>query len=96
LSFLQREQASLDHVASTVQTCMKQYEVTEEEANEKLRAINEMAWMDIVQDNLEQERPIALLDTAINVARIADFLYKREDAYTLPFSLKDIIGSMYV
>uniref|UniRef100_A0A804RH03 Uncharacterized protein n=1 Tax=Zea mays TaxID=4577 RepID=A0A804RH03_MAIZE len=91
-----REQASLDHVASTVQTCMKQYEVTEEEANEKLRAINEMAWMDIVQDNLEQERPIALLDTAINVARIADFLYKREDAYTLPFSLKDIIGSMYV
>jgi (-)-germacrene D synthase len=95
-SFLQREQASLDHVASTVQTCMKQYGVTTEEANEKLRAVIEMAWMDIVQDNLEQERPIALLDTMINVARIADFIYKREDAYTLSFSLKGIIGSMYV
>jgi len=92
----EREQASLDHVASTVQTCMKQYGVTTEEANEKLRAVIEMAWMDIVQDNLEQERPIALLDTMINVARIADFIYKREDAYTLSFSLKGIIGSMYV
>lgn len=92
----EREQASSDHVASTVQTCMKQYGVTTEEATEKLREVIEKAWMDIVQDNLEQERPIALLDTAINVARIADFIYKREDAYTLSFSLKDIIGSMYV
>ncbi|PWZ44290.1 (E)-beta-farnesene synthase [Zea mays] len=92
----EREQASSDHVASTVQTCMKQYNVTIKEANEKLRAVIEEAWMDIVQDSLEQERPRALLDIAINVARVADFMYKREDAYTLSFVIKDIIASMYI
>lgn len=93
---MKREQASSDHVASTVQTCMKQYNVTIKEANEKLRAVIEEAWMDIVQDSLEQERPRALLDIAINVARVADFMYKREDAYTLSFVIKDIIASMYI
>jgi hypothetical protein len=75
---------------------MKQYGVTIEEANEKLRVITEEAWMDIVEECHEQKRPMELLETAVNVARIADFMYKREDAYTLSFILKDIIASMYV
>jgi len=91
----EREQTS-EHVTSTVQTCMKEYGVTVEEANEKLRIIIEEAWMDIVEDCLEQKRPMVLLETAINVARTMDFMYKREDAYTLSFSLKDVITSMYV
>nr|QBA83585.1 terpene synthase family protein [Chrysopogon zizanioides] len=91
----EREQTS-EHVGSTVQTCMKQYGVTVEEANEKLRVIIEEAWMDIVEECLEQKRPMALLETAVNVARTMDFMYKREDAYTLSFSLKDVIASMYV
>ena len=68
---LKQEQAS-DHVASTVQTCMKQYGVMIEEANEKLRVKIEEAWMDIVEECLEQKRPMALLETAVNVARIVD------------------------
>ncbi|OEL27969.1 hypothetical protein BAE44_0011012 [Dichanthelium oligosanthes] len=75
---------------------MKQYGVTVEEANEKLRVIIEEAWMDIVEECLHQKRPMALLATAVNLARTMDFMYKREDAYTLSFSLKDIITSMYV
>jgi hypothetical protein len=75
---------------------MKEYGVTVEEANEKLRIIIEEAWMDIVEDFLEQKRPMVLLETAVNVARTMDFMYKREDAFTLSFRLKDVIASMCV
>ncbi|XP_066326143.1 (E)-beta-caryophyllene synthase-like [Miscanthus floridulus] len=91
----EREQ-TLDHVASMVQTCMKEYGVTVEEANEKLRIIIEETWMDIVEDYLQQKRPMVLLETAVNIARTMDFMYKHEDAFTLSFSLKDVIASMYV
>ncbi|KAK8450642.1 hypothetical protein SEVIR_6G066700v4 [Setaria viridis] len=91
----EREQAS-DHVASTVQTCIKQYGVTVQEANEKLRIIIEKAWMDIVEECLDQKQSMELLEKAVNLGRTMDFMYKREDAYTLSFSLKDIIASMYV
>ncbi|RLM62196.1 (E)-beta-farnesene synthase-like [Panicum miliaceum] len=87
----EREQASA-HVASTVQTCMKQYGVTAEQANEKLRAVIEEAWMDIVQECLDQkQRPMELLEKAVDVARTMDFFYKRDDAYTLPLILKDTL-----
>ncbi|KAL6856832.1 hypothetical protein ACP4OV_018214 [Aristida adscensionis] len=91
----EREQSS-EHVVSTVQTCMKQYGVTVEQANEKLRVVIEKAWMDILQECLDQKYPMALLDKAVNLARTMDFMYKREDAYTLSFSLKDVIDSMYI
>nr|UIB01640.1 (E) - beta-farnesene synthase [Cymbopogon martinii] len=91
----EREQA-LEHVVSTVQTCMKQYEVSVEEANKKLKVVIEEAWMDIVEECLEQNRPMALLEIAVNVARTCDFMYKHEDAYTLSFSIKDVIASIYV
>ncbi|GJN39712.1 hypothetical protein PR202_gb28847 [Eleusine coracana subsp. coracana] len=91
----EREQES-EHVVSTVQTCMKQYGVTVDEANDKLRVIIEEAWMDIVEQYLDQKYPIALLEKAVNVAQTMDFMYKHEDAYTLSFSLKDVIASMYV
>ncbi|GJN39842.1 hypothetical protein PR202_gb28989 [Eleusine coracana subsp. coracana] len=91
----EREQA-LEHVASTVQTCMKQYGVTVEEANEKLRTIIEESWMDIVEECLDGKRPMEVLEKPVNTARTMDFMYKREDAYTLSFSLKDVITSMYV
>ncbi|CAL5009974.1 unnamed protein product [Urochloa decumbens] len=91
----EREQAS-EHVASTVQTCMKKYGITVEEANRKLRVIIEKAWMDIVQECLDQKHPMALLEKAVDLGRTIDFMYKHEDAYTLSFSLKDTIASLYV
>ncbi|TKW09064.1 hypothetical protein SEVIR_6G067100v4 [Setaria viridis] len=91
----EREQAS-EHVVSTVQTCMNQYGVTMEEANEKLRVIIEEAWMDIIEECLERKRPMTLLEIPVDLARTMDFMYKREDAFTLSFSLKDVIASMYV
>nr|CAB3479911.1 unnamed protein product [Digitaria exilis] len=90
-----REQASV-HVVSTVQTCMKQYGLTAEQAKQKLTAMIEEAWMDIIEDYLNQKRPMELLEKAVDVARTMDFFYKYDDAYTLPLSLKDTLTSMYV
>lgn len=92
---LKREQAS-DHMASTVQTCMKQYGVTVEEAIEKLREIVEEAWMDIVEGCLDQEHPMELLGKVVTFAQSLDFMYKREDAYTLNSNLKDLLTSLFV
>ncbi|CAD6246602.1 unnamed protein product [Miscanthus lutarioriparius] len=91
----EREQAK-EHVVSTVQTYMNQYEVTVEEANKMLKVIIEEAWMDIVEECIEHKRPMALLEVAVNVARTMDFMYKSEDAFTLSFSLKNTIASIYV
>jgi hypothetical protein len=67
-----------------------------EEANEKLRVIIAEAWMDIIEECLERKRPTTLLEIAVDLARTMDFIYKREDAFTLSFTLKDVIASMYV
>ncbi|CAL4989037.1 unnamed protein product [Urochloa decumbens] len=91
----EREQAS-DHMASTVQTCMKQYGVTVDEAIQKLRVTIEEAWMDIVQGCLDQEHPMALLGKVVTFAQSLDFMYKREDAYTLSSNLKDVLTSLFL
>nr|CAB3479944.1 unnamed protein product [Digitaria exilis] len=90
----EREQAS-DHMASTVQTCMKQYGVTVEEAIEKLNVIVEKAWMDMVQECIDQKYPTLLLEKVVSFAQSIDFFYKSEDLYTLPYNLKDTLTSMY-
>ncbi|KAF8691998.1 hypothetical protein HU200_039943 [Digitaria exilis] len=91
----EREQAT-DHMASTVQTCMKQYGVTVEEAIEKLKIVLEEAWMDMMQDYLEQKYPMTLLKKGISFGQSIDFFCKREDLYTLPSNLKATLTSLYV
>jgi hypothetical protein len=75
LFFLKREQAS-EHVVSTVQTCMKEYGFTVEQAKEKLGALIDEAWMDIVEECLDGGHPMALLEKAVNLARGMDHMYK--------------------
>lgn len=75
---------------------MKEYGFTVAQANKKLGETVEEAWMDIVQECLDQKHPMAVLEKAVNLARTMDFIYKREDAYTLSYSLKDIMTSLYV
>lgn len=66
------------------------------DANEKLKVIIEEAWMDIVDECLHTKQPMALLEKATDLARTMDFMYKREDAYTLPYSLKETLTLLYV
>jgi citrate synthase len=75
---------------------MKEHGFTVAQANKKLGETVEEAWMDMVQECLDQIHPMAVLEKAVNLARTMDFIYKREDAYTLSHSLKDIMTSLYV
>jgi hypothetical protein len=74
---------------------MKQYGVTVEEAIEKLKVILESAWMDIVQECLDQKYPMELLEKVVSFTQSVDFFYKSEDFYTLPCNLKDTLTSLY-
>ncbi|XBH57187.1 hypothetical protein VPH35_078841 [Triticum aestivum] len=91
----EREQGS-NHMVSTVQTCTIEHGITVVEANEKLKVIIEEAWMDIVHERLLKKHSMVLLEKATNLARTMDFMYKREDEYTLSFSLKKTLTSLYV
>uniref|UniRef100_A0A453ADJ3 Uncharacterized protein n=1 Tax=Aegilops tauschii subsp. strangulata TaxID=200361 RepID=A0A453ADJ3_AEGTS len=91
----EREQIS-QHVTSTVQTCTKEHGITVAKANEKLKVIIEEAWMDIVCECLHKKQPMVFLEKATDLARTMDFMYKREDAFTLPSSLKETLTSLYV
>lgn len=84
-------------MASTVQTCMKQYGITVDEAIEKLQIVVEEGWMDMMQDYLDQKYPMTLLKKVVSFGQAIDFVYNREDLYTIPSNLKStIITSMYV
>nr|AJQ30127.1 zizaene synthase [synthetic construct] len=92
----EREQAS-EHMASTLQTCMKQYGITVEEAAEKLRVINEESWMDIVEECLYKDQyPLALSERVVAFAQSICFMYNGVDKYTIPSKLKDSLDSLYV
>ncbi|KAF8728668.1 hypothetical protein HU200_017939 [Digitaria exilis] len=91
----EREQAS-EHVVSTVQTCMKEHGFTAEQAREELGALIDRSWMDIVEECLDARRPMELLEKVVNLARGMDHMYKRDDAYTFPIGLKDVITSVLV
>uniref|UniRef100_A0A8I6XBK7 Terpene synthase metal-binding domain-containing protein n=1 Tax=Hordeum vulgare subsp. vulgare TaxID=112509 RepID=A0A8I6XBK7_HORVV len=84
------------HVVSTVQTSTKEHGITIGEANDKLKVIIEEAWMDIVHECLHKNQPMVLLEKATDLARTMDFMYKREDAFTLPSNLKETLTSLYV
>lgn len=53
--------------------------------------------MDINEECMQPTaHPMAVLQRAVNLARTMDFLYKREDAYTLSYSIKQTLTSVYV
>ncbi|RCV30350.1 hypothetical protein SETIT_6G087900v2 [Setaria italica] len=72
----EREQAS-KHVVFTVQTCMKEYGFTAEQAKGKLGALIDEAWMNIVEGCLDGEHPMGLLERVVNLAQGMDHMYKR-------------------
>ncbi|KAF8408837.1 hypothetical protein HHK36_004906 [Tetracentron sinense] len=71
------------HVASSVQCYMKEHEVLEEEACEKLQKMVEGAWKDINSECLAPTPiPFPLLLPIVNLARIIEVIYMYGDGYT--------------
>ncbi|PRQ18824.1 putative lyase [Rosa chinensis] len=86
------------HVPSAVECYMKEYCATEKEAViELIKQVND-AWKDVNEGLLHPiaivPRPLLLL--ILNFLRVADVVYKEEDAYTDGVGLKDHITSLLV
>ncbi|KAJ1376771.1 Terpenoid cyclases/protein prenyltransferase alpha-alpha toroid [Sesbania bispinosa] len=87
-----------EHVASAVECCMKQYDISQEEAYEHIdREIKEF-WMIINEECLKLGHiPKPLLDCILNVARVTEFIYENfEDRYTNAELLRDTIFALLV
>nr|XP_016510791.1 PREDICTED: (-)-germacrene D synthase-like isoform X1 [Nicotiana tabacum] len=81
-----------------VECYMNEYGVTKEEACTEIRKILENKWKDLNRGCLEPtDVPKVLLMPMLNLARMCEFVYKDEDAYTVSKNnFKDIVSLVLV
>ncbi|AES66808.1 putative lyase [Medicago truncatula] len=86
------------HVASAVECCMKQYDMSGEEAYNFIRKEIENYWKVMNEECLKLDNiPRPVLEFIMNVARVTEFAYENfEDKYTKPELLKDYIVALLV
>ncbi|WMV38985.1 hypothetical protein MTR67_032370 [Solanum verrucosum] len=85
-------------VASGIDCYMNDYDATKEEAYMEIRKIIENNWKDLNQRCLKSTTVSrVLLMPLLNLARVSEFFYKDEDAYTFSKNnLKDVISMVLV
>ncbi|GKA67956.1 amorpha-4,11-diene synthase [Tanacetum coccineum] len=85
------------HFPSSVESYIKQYDVTEEYALDMLHKKIEEAWKDINRESLITKNvPMHLITFVINLARSVETIYHNEDNYTNAEGLKDQIKSLFI
>ncbi|KAJ1384009.1 Terpenoid cyclases/protein prenyltransferase alpha-alpha toroid [Sesbania bispinosa] len=86
------------HVASAVECCIKQYNISQQEAYNLIQKDVEDCWKVINEECLKpNDIPKFVHDCVINFARICEFLYEdQEDKYTNGELLKDCISSLLI
>ena len=85
------------HVASGVESYMKQYRVSREETVEEFRVTFEKAWKDMNEECMKPTAvPMEHLLRVVNIARFVEVTYKEVDGYTNPEYLKDYITKMFI
>jgi glycerol-3-phosphate O-acyltransferase len=94
---IQREQL-IPHVASTIDSYMKEHNVSIEVAREKINTLKEESWKDFNSEwlNPDNTYPKQLLERIFNLTRTMEFMYNREDNFTNCSNLKDTIHSLLV
>ncbi|XP_055802034.1 sesquiterpene synthase 16-like [Solanum dulcamara] len=99
LSSHEEEQKRGD-ATSSIECYMKEYGVKKEEAHIQIRNIIENYWKDLDEEYFKVDVaiiPKVLLMCIINLTRVAEFLYKDEDAYTFSKNnLKGVISAMVI
>ncbi|KAJ6822070.1 (-)-germacrene D synthase-like [Iris pallida] len=73
------------HLDSSLQICMRDEGITEQEAVAKLKSMVDKAWKDINKEwlsSLPSRKHLNLL--ALNYTRMVEVIYKHEDSYTNP------------
>ncbi|KAJ0786525.1 putative (-)-germacrene D synthase [Helianthus annuus] len=94
-----KEEQKREHVASVVESYMKEHDVTEEEyVYDVFKQQVEEGWKDLNKESLKcKDVPLPLLMCVINLARVMDTLYKYDDTFTrVGEELKGHIKSLFV
>ncbi|KAL6870806.1 hypothetical protein ACP4OV_014654 [Aristida adscensionis] len=93
----EREQMT-SHVASTIDSCMKEHKVPVQVAREKIKEMIEETWKDFNEEwlNHNNRQPRQLLERIFNLTRTMVFMYKQDDAYTNCSVIKDNINNLFV
>ncbi|GJN21020.1 hypothetical protein PR202_gb08465 [Eleusine coracana subsp. coracana] len=94
---LQREKMT-SHVASTIDSYMKEHNVSIETAREKIQELKEETWKDFNAEwlNPENSQPKKILDRIFNLTRTMEFFYNKDDNFTNCHNIKDNIHSLFV
>ncbi|PWA59867.1 beta-caryophyllene synthase [Artemisia annua] len=91
-----KKEQQREHFPSSVESYIKQYDVTEEYAYNMLHKKMEDAWKDINREFLVTKNvPMHLIMVAINLARTEETVYHNDDSYTNG-GLKDQIKYLFI
>lgn len=93
----EREQMT-PHVASTIDSYMKQHNVSIQTAREKIWELKEESWKHFNAHWMEpdNDQPRKLLKVIFNLTRTMEFMYNKDDNFTYCRNLKDTIHSLFV
>ncbi|WVZ95781.1 hypothetical protein U9M48_041504 [Paspalum notatum var. saurae] len=97
LQSYEREQL-IPHVASTIDSYMKEHNVSINVACEKMHIIKEESWKDFNSEwlNPENAYPKQVLERIFNLTRTMEFMYNQGDNFTNCINIKDTIHSLLV
>nr|ABF67910.1 sesquiterpene cyclase [Zea mays] len=86
------------HVASTIESCMREHEVPLEVARVKIQEMIDETWKDFNEEwlNMNKHQPAELLERIFNLTRTMVYMYQHDDAYTNCHVIKDTINSLFV
>uniref|UniRef100_A0A0D3F4V1 Uncharacterized protein n=1 Tax=Oryza barthii TaxID=65489 RepID=A0A0D3F4V1_9ORYZ len=92
-----REQLT-PHVASSIDSYMKQHDVSIEMARFMIEELKEEQWKDFNDEWLDPDsaQPRKLLEAIFNLTRTMEFIYNQADNFTYCHNLKDTISSLLV
>ncbi|CAL4941825.1 unnamed protein product [Urochloa decumbens] len=85
-------------VASTIDSCMKEHNISMEYARKKLKDLIEKSWKDVNGEwlNPNNAQPKELLERIFNLTRTVEYMYKKEDALRTGQAVKGAINSLFV
>lgn len=86
------------HVASIIESCMKEHKVPLEVARVKIEEMIDETSKDFNEEwlNMNNHQPMELLERIFNLTRTIVYIYQQDDAYTNCHVIKDTINSLFV
>lgn len=76
---------------------MKEHGTTMHDACDKIKELIEDSWKDMLEHSIAPtEQPMVVPRTVLNFARTVDNMYKHNDAFTSPGTIKDMITLLFV